>query len=812
MGKSALAEKFAMQLKLCSFVWWVRADSEENFDADLTELAEKLALFDTKDMKPREVVAQLVSTLSQRGRLNGWLLVFDNLEVESARYAFSRIPTHGGAVLLTSRVKLRNFLNDEPGREEELFLETGPLSVEDAVQLLEVKSKNTKDEGFKIIVERLGRLPLAINQAGAIMQQRSLNSAEFFSQVLQNLQTTDDFAAISSTFRYSIDAIFQSTGQDTLNVLQTLAYLAPDNIPLAFISAKSSSELNPAEQKTVEHLVDYSVITYSTERKLIGIHRLMQAAARDILTPETFANCIAARDCVIQLTEKLVSLLEKRDETLLDVERRRGLIPHAETLWSNITSMSLSNNVLTAKFLRLLGLALADIGNPEKQRLLLDQALEIFRLDSTKYVEEISLCHEDYGDAFQSQQQASEALQSFQNARLLLGPLSSSEKRAERLAKLEDKLGVAFYHLGDIKEAVHHHREAVGKFQALNKPIPPEVQCNLGNAYRLLGQLKDAQQHLDDALLLAKSINGEGHPQYAKILNDLGYLYMEQSEDKLALRKFEEALDFRERFYGPNHLFVATTKSNLAYVHTNLGNYDKAAKFLEESERLYSNKFKADHPRLAHIIFYQGYLDYEQHKFDAAIAKYTDALGRFKILYNETNVDYGVALLELGKAYQKVNKKTESIARLRSALVVFESVYTSKEHKNLKMCHRLLDDTTGSQSDQITHPSNSMDSPPTDVRSVEDLILKTIHHSVNALKGEFAHERKALEIEVLQQREWETLRQELSSSRAEVATMRAELASVRAEASRIQISNHGHTNTLVSVLVVLIAVILLKLV
>jgi len=76
---------------------------------------------------------------------------------------------------------------------------------------------------------------------------------------------------------------------------------------------------------------------------------------------------------------------------------------------------------------------------------------------------------------------------------------------------------------------------------------------NLGEAQRGMGQLSTAEQSLNWAAAIAKSVLGEGHPNNGIFLNNLAGVYHYQGRFAESERNFERALEILQAGLNRGH-------------------------------------------------------------------------------------------------------------------------------------------------------------------------------------------------------------------------------------------------------------------
>lgn len=105
----------------------------------------------------------------------------------------------------------------------------------------------------------------------------------------------------------------------------------------------------------------------------------------------------------------------------------------------------------------------------------------------------------------------------------------------------------------------------------------------LGMALSKCGEPQRALVVHEEALLLRKKLQGEGHLDVARTLAHLGTAHRTLFQDERAFLLFEQELDIERTVLGENHAQVASTLSTLALMAQGLGKNDRALCFLQEA-------------------------------------------------------------------------------------------------------------------------------------------------------------------------------------------------------------------------------------
>jgi hypothetical protein len=180
IGKTQTAIEYAYRYRdEYSAVFWVRADSRETLISDYIAIAQLLSLPGHDAPEQMQVVATVKRWLQEQ---QGWLLILDNADDLSLLPDF--LPREGkGQLLFTTRTqatgKIARSLSVEKMEVSEgirLVLRRAKLLEED--EPLETVSAATRTTAQQL-VEQLDGLPLALDQAGAYIEETGCSLSEY---------------------------------------------------------------------------------------------------------------------------------------------------------------------------------------------------------------------------------------------------------------------------------------------------------------------------------------------------------------------------------------------------------------------------------------------------------------------------------------------------------------------------------------------------------------------------------------------------------------------------------------------------------
>ena len=126
--------------------------------------------------------------------------------------------------------------------------------------------------------------------------------------------------------------------------------------------------------------------------------------------------------------------------------------------------------------------------------------------------------------------------------------------------------------------------------------VAAALHQTVGAAYLDLGELEQAQRHLENALDAQRRLRGPEHAETLATQNELAAVYRERGSYVQAAPLLLEGLEINRRLRGPEHPETLTWQSNLALLYVTQGQYAKAEPLYQQNLEALRRRLGADHP------------------------------------------------------------------------------------------------------------------------------------------------------------------------------------------------------------------------
>src|SRR6266568_9028453 len=284
-------------------VLWAKADTYETLFQDYVAIAQLLQLPEQHLQDQPQIVEAVKRWLRKQRE---WLLILDNADDLAMLRDF--LPeTHTCHVLLTTRAQAmgrlaRRIELDHMEQTEGVLFLLRRVGILEAEEPLDTASSREQANALAIVQEMDG-LPLALDQAGAYIEETGCGLAGYLTRYQQRRTallkerggyTSDHPEPVATNWSLSFEKVEQ-VNLAAADLLRFCAFLAPDAIPEEIVT-EGAADLTPVLQSlasdpflldaAIKELLRYSLIKRDAEQKLLGLHRLVQVVLKDAMSEE----------------------------------------------------------------------------------------------------------------------------------------------------------------------------------------------------------------------------------------------------------------------------------------------------------------------------------------------------------------------------------------------------------------------------------------------------------------------------------------------------------------------------------------------
>ncbi|MFJ8533444.1 tetratricopeptide repeat protein, partial [Streptomyces sp. NPDC093591] len=712
IGKSTLALHYAHTYRRTyALVWWINAVGTEHIVTSLAALSVRLCPQWATTAGVQERAAWAILWLQWHP---GWLLVFDNVEDPAdLRHYLGTLPD--GHHLATSRTAT-GWHAIAP------TMPLGLLDTDAAVDLLctlalgpEHTPTPQQRQHAAALAADLGYLPLALEQAGAYLFETGTSLADYRDMLGQVMDTAaggiDPERTIARIWRHTLTAIERRDPQ-AVTLLDAMAWLAPDDIPRPLLAPLCPDPRTLGEALGALHA--YNMIAFSTDRKTISVHRLVQTVLRHRPIADSSEHPPGRRDAELLIQR---ATTDKGTSTI----QWEQLLPHIAAVADSVPPHS-SPSTKTAYVyhtaaqhlqrqgrdahsvrLRVAALvqyeqALGDshpntLASRNNLALAYRQAGDLSRAIPL-YEATLAQCEQTFGDthlntltsrnnlasAYQAAGDLSRAIPLYE-ATLAQCERTLGDSHPNTLTSRSNLAG-AYQAAGDLSRAIPLHEATLAQRERTLGDSHPDTltsRSNLAGAYQAAGDLSRAIPLHEATLSQCEQTLGDTHPHTLTSRSNLASAYQEAGDLERAILLDELALAQREQTLGDSHPDTVTSRNNLALAYQEAGDLQRAILLHELALAQREQTFGETHPKtltsrnnLASAYRAAGGLDLAIFLYEVTLAQREQTLG-------DCHPDTLTSRSNLAGAYQDAGD-------LKRAIPLYEAALAQRE-QTLGDCH-----------------------------------------------------------------------------------------------------------------------------
>lgn len=637
VGKTQVALEYAYRhAHDYQAVFWVRADSRDALVAGFLEMAHVLHLPERDERDHTGIVAAVKDWFSQH---TSWLLILDNADDLSFLPEFLPAPVWGHLLLTTRAQALGRLANRI--EVDTLDMDTAALLLLRRAGLLAIDAPLAQAEPTELraamqLVSELGGLPLALDQAGAYLEETRCGLQQYLdlyrshrADLLRQRggMVQDHPDSVATTWSLSFAAIEQRSAL-AADLLRLCAWLHPDAIPEELF-LQGAAHLGPllstleaeplAFNQALAVIQGYSLLRRTSREQTLSVHRLVQAVLQDAMSPQERGLWI----------ERAIAVL---NAVFPKVWRHLGgqweqcsrLLPHALIVAAATPpqqdSLELAS-VLSKAADYLFQRAEYEQGEPLYQR-----ALSMCEQMLGSEHHQVASPLNGLADLYREQGRYAEAEALYQRALHLWERWH--QDHPEMYSPLNN-MALLYWKQGRYAEAESLLQRALHPDTQAARQEDPAISSFLNNLailYIEQGRYAEAEPLLQRALQLDTQRFGQDHPETSFPLNNLAEVYQEQGRYAEAESLYQHALRIREQALGQQHPEVAHPLNGLANLYREQGRYAEAEPFYQRALTIRCQQRGAQHPETAETLNDVARLYEAQNRPDQALACYQQAL------------------------------------------------------------------------------------------------------------------------------------------------------------------------------------------
>ena len=580
-----------------------------------------------KDLKTEEKIAYIKSLAGIKVELyDSWLLLVDN--VVSIREMHAHLPfdtgnSHWskGQLLITSQDT--TYIPTHNSFIKQISVSKG-MAPSDATSLLATISGIADDETAEKVAHALDYQPLALASAATFVKQlcdskpsRHLGWRNFLEKLEEGqLENTETFLSnTNASYPYSMTtaialAVEKSMLSDRVlkHAFNVIALCAPQPLNIDIVT----NYIQKAEASS-----DVSTGGEFKDKDVIGL-RIRKSSL--LLIEDD--NC----EVYVRIHQVVRDVIQRLIKQHSETDRFKAV--HVAILSLNQFIVDTKTDDYTANGFRLLVPHL---------RFLSTQSESIFKEnDLTKDLKNCIFNLKEYPHYFRRfgriccvHFDLKDAKRYFQSCLDLTLQLLESEDYS--VATAYGDLGVVLREQGDLKQAKEYLEHAlVIRLQSFGPQHPDDLATcynNMGLLLRDQGDLKQAMEHLKLALDIMVQTLGPQHPSVATSYNNIATVLREQDDLRQAKEYHERALHVMLQTLRPQHPDVATSYNNIANLLRDQGDLKQAKEYHEYALAIRVETLGPQHPdvatsheNLAAVLRDQGDLKQAKEYHECALA------------------------------------------------------------------------------------------------------------------------------------------------------------------------------------------------
>lgn len=211
-----------------------------------------------------------------------------------------------------------------------------------------------------------------------------------------------------------------------------------------------------------------------------------------------------------------------------------------------------------------------------------------------------------------------------------------------------------------------------------------DSMLKLGIINETLGDLEQAKEYMLGSLVILETQLDPNHEDVAVVLTNLANVHFEEKQVEKAELFHKRALEIRKKKFGDNHPTVAQSVYNLAVLYDELAEYDNAERLYIEALSIWNYAFGTDHPYIANALNNLANVYMLTGNLTKAIELHEDSLAARRAIYGNHHPEVARSLINLGSVYIKTQSYENAKPMYQEAITLAENLF-GQEHPQVAM-------------------------------------------------------------------------------------------------------------------------------
>ncbi|KAL8818434.1 MAG: hypothetical protein Q9223_002927 [Gallowayella weberi] len=592
-GKTALALEYCRRAHSNAHfksILWIDAAAPATVAQSFENLADYLAKRQ-RQFKDLEACLEFVKGTIETWAAP-WLVVFDNFDQPSKVPNIMRfVPNaYNGAVLVTSRHADSGALGT--------VIEMGSMREDESINLLLHRTHGPPTfhnvEGARLVVQSLGCLPLAIDQAGAYIRSRKIPFSVFLDhfekrrgKILQhtpdlwdyrrklNDQQNEISVSVFTTWELSFQRIADDEEQRTSmgHFMTLLGFFHNLDIQEDMFKAYYCHS-SPAPSWMEMFTTNTEWDSYSYQDAVVSLSQL--SLLQHTRGGEHSAALISLHPLIRDWTQYRLPPADRRAYTMEAMSVMRAYITPNEAgtkNWTLQTTREVLANIDTC----------------------MENYTRFCSFQAHAPCEEIRDCLIEFGLFYTKYGR-------YQNGEDLLERVLANDIMcfgSEHVKTYETNLHITdvYLRLGRYHDVEELLQAILPRVEELSTTIRGRVFYNLGKASYKQGEYQKALDHYKSALQNQETFLVQGHPELLNTYQAMANVYRGKGRNDDAIALYTKTLDSYRELHGESHLDIFSTMDYLGNCYRNLAKFDKADHLYRTALNGNEKHLGSDHPK-----------------------------------------------------------------------------------------------------------------------------------------------------------------------------------------------------------------------